>query len=62
MAGDVEVAVKRAAKIGDAWFASPMVSEENVGELNALFRETRAAAGLPPALEYPLIRECHSAR
>ena len=30
MAGDVEVAVKRAAKIGDAWMPSPMVSEESV--------------------------------
>ena len=29
------------------------------GKLNALFRETRAEAGLPAALEYPLIRECH---
>src|SRR6185369_12079899 len=34
MAGDVEVAVKRAAKLSDAWFPSPMVSEENVGKLN----------------------------
>src|SRR6478672_519226 len=51
MAGDVEVAVKRAARLSDAWFPSPMVSEENVGKLNALFRETRAAAGLAPAKE-----------
>src|SRR6476620_9625837 len=29
MAGDVDVAVKRAAKLSDAWFPSPMVSEEN---------------------------------
>lgn len=59
MAGDVEVAVKRAARLGDAWMPSPMVSEENVGKLNSLFRDTRAAAGLPPAKEYPIIRECH---
>lgn len=59
MAGDVEVAVKRAAKLGDAWMPSPMVSETSVGKLNALFRETRQAAGLPPAKEYPVIRECH---
>ena len=26
MAGDVEVAVKRAAKLGDAWFASPILA------------------------------------
>lgn len=59
MAGDVEVAVKRAAKLADAWMPSPMVTEEGVGKLGALFRETRAAAGLPPAAEFPVIRECH---
>ena len=59
MAGDSEAPVKRAAKLADAWFPSPMVSESGVGKLNALFRETRAAAGLPPAAEYPIIRECH---
>ena len=59
MAGDVEVAVKRAAKLADAWMPSPMVTEEGVGKLGALFRETRAAAGLPPAVEFPVIRECH---
>jgi alkanesulfonate monooxygenase SsuD/methylene tetrahydromethanopterin reductase-like flavin-dependent oxidoreductase (luciferase family) len=59
MAGDVEVAVKRAAKLADAWMPSPMVTEENVGKLGALFRETRAAAKLPPAGEFPIIRECH---
>jgi alkanesulfonate monooxygenase SsuD/methylene tetrahydromethanopterin reductase-like flavin-dependent oxidoreductase (luciferase family) len=59
MAGDVDVAVKRAARLGDAWMPSPMVSEESVTKLNALFRETRGAAGLPPATEYPIIRECH---
>lgn len=59
MAGDVEVAIKRAARLGDAWMPSPMVSETNVAKFNAIFRETRAAAGLPPAKEYPVIRECH---
>jgi alkanesulfonate monooxygenase SsuD/methylene tetrahydromethanopterin reductase-like flavin-dependent oxidoreductase (luciferase family) len=59
MAGDVEAAVKRAGKLADAWMPSPMVTEENVGRLGALFRETRAAAGLAPATEFPIIRECH---
>jgi alkanesulfonate monooxygenase SsuD/methylene tetrahydromethanopterin reductase-like flavin-dependent oxidoreductase (luciferase family) len=59
MAGDSEAPVKRAAKLADAWFPSPMVSEQGVAKLNALFRETRAAAGLPPAREHPIIRECH---
>lgn len=59
MAGDVEAAVKRAAKLADAWMPSPMVTEEDVARLGALFRETRAAAGLAPAAEFPVIRECH---
>jgi alkanesulfonate monooxygenase SsuD/methylene tetrahydromethanopterin reductase-like flavin-dependent oxidoreductase (luciferase family) len=59
LAGDVEVAVRRAARLGDAWMPSPLVSREAVGRLGALFRETRAAAGLPPAGEFPIIRECH---
>ena len=59
MAGDVEAAVRRAAKLADAWMPSPMVSEENVGRLGALFRDTRKAAGLAAATEFPIIRECH---
>jgi len=59
MAGDVEAAVRRAAKLGDAWMPSPMVSEDNVRKLGALFRDTRAALGLPAAKEFPIIRECH---
>jgi alkanesulfonate monooxygenase SsuD/methylene tetrahydromethanopterin reductase-like flavin-dependent oxidoreductase (luciferase family) len=59
MAGDVEAAVKRAAKLADAWMPSPMVTEDDVGRLGRLFRDTRAAAGLPAASEFPVIRECH---
>jgi alkanesulfonate monooxygenase SsuD/methylene tetrahydromethanopterin reductase-like flavin-dependent oxidoreductase (luciferase family) len=59
LAGDVEVAVRRAARLGDAWMPSPLVSEGAIGKLAALFRDTRKAAGLPPATEFPVIRECH---
>jgi alkanesulfonate monooxygenase SsuD/methylene tetrahydromethanopterin reductase-like flavin-dependent oxidoreductase (luciferase family) len=59
MAGDVEVPVKRAAKLADAWMPSPLVSQSAVCRLGGLFRETRAAEGLPPATEFPVIRECH---
>ena len=59
LAGDSKIPVKRAAKLADAWMPSPMVSEEGVKKLGALFRETRAAAGLPAATEFPIIRECH---
>ncbi|SJZ33830.1 Flavin-dependent oxidoreductase, luciferase family (includes alkanesulfonate monooxygenase SsuD and methylene tetrahydromethanopterin reductase) [Enhydrobacter aerosaccus] len=59
MAGDVEVAVKRAARLADAWMPSPMVTEEEVGRLGHLFRDRRAALDLPAATEFPVIRECH---
>src|SRR5437868_1035339 len=58
MAGDVEAAAKRAGKLADAWMPSPMVTVDNVAKLGGLFREARAAAGLPPATEFPVIREC----
>jgi len=59
MAGDVEVAVTRAAKLADAWMPSPMVTEANVKKLGDLFRSTRASLGLAAAKEFPIIRECH---
>jgi alkanesulfonate monooxygenase SsuD/methylene tetrahydromethanopterin reductase-like flavin-dependent oxidoreductase (luciferase family) len=59
MAGDVEAAVKRAAKLADAWMPSPMVTVDEVARLGTLFRQTRAAAGIAPATEFPVIRECH---
>jgi len=59
MAGDVEAAVKRAARLADAWMPSPMVTRDDVAKLGALFRETRAAAGIAPATTFPVIRECH---
>jgi alkanesulfonate monooxygenase SsuD/methylene tetrahydromethanopterin reductase-like flavin-dependent oxidoreductase (luciferase family) len=59
MAGDVEVAVRRAARLADAWFPSPMVSLNAAGRLVSQFKEARAAAGLPAASEFPAIREVH---
>ncbi|WP_422001641.1 LLM class flavin-dependent oxidoreductase [Reyranella sp.] len=59
MAGDSEIPVRRAARLADAWMPSPMVSEEGVRRLGEQFREERAAAGLPAAREFPIIRECH---
>ena len=59
MAGDVEVAVKRAGRLADAWFPSPMVSMKGCGRLVSVFRESRASAGLPAVSEFPAIREVH---
>ncbi len=57
--GDVEPAVKRAARLGDAWIISPMVPYADVRTHLATFRATRKEAGLPAATSYPMIRECH---
>jgi len=57
--GDVEGAVKRAARIGDAWIVSPMVPIDEVRRLVGVFRDTRQAANLPAATSFPIIRECH---
>jgi alkanesulfonate monooxygenase SsuD/methylene tetrahydromethanopterin reductase-like flavin-dependent oxidoreductase (luciferase family) len=61
LGGDVEAAVKRAARLGDAWIVSPMVPYEDARKHLAVFRATRQEAGLPAATSYPMIRECHVA-
>jgi len=57
--GDAEPAVKRAARLGDAWVVSPMMGYVEVRRLMGVFKATRQAAGLPPATIFPAIRECH---
>jgi len=57
--GDAEPAVKRAARLGDAWVVSPMMAHDEVRRLIGVFNETRKAAGLAPATTFPAIRECH---
>lgn len=55
--GDVEAAVRRAARIGDAWLAAPTMDIERLSTMLAVFAEERAAAELP-AVRCPIIREC----
>jgi len=57
--GDVEGAARRAARLGDAWVISPMLGFDEAKRLLGVFRDTRRAAGLPPAESNPIIRECH---
>jgi alkanesulfonate monooxygenase SsuD/methylene tetrahydromethanopterin reductase-like flavin-dependent oxidoreductase (luciferase family) len=57
--GDAEPAVKRAARLGDAWVVSPMMSYDEVKRLIGVFKATRQAAGLAPATTFPAIRECY---
>lgn len=55
---NLDPAVKRAARIGDAWLASFAHSWEALGGSFALYNAERDAAGLPPPVERPLCREC----
>ncbi len=59
VAAVVDKAIERAAVIGDAWLITfyPTV-RALTGQLDR-YRSARAAAGLPPALEHPICRECH---
>jgi alkanesulfonate monooxygenase SsuD/methylene tetrahydromethanopterin reductase-like flavin-dependent oxidoreductase (luciferase family) len=55
--GQAAGAVRRAARLGDAWYAPPFPDHGELARLRALFLRTRAAAGLPPAVEFPVRRE-----
>src|SRR5215468_3802513 len=58
LAANTDVGVRRAARLGDAWLMNPHTTLEALARQLELFRETRRAAGRPPAQETPLIKEC----
>lgn len=51
-------AIRRAARLGDAWLASPSADWAQLEANYAIYDRERDAAGLGPAPEKPLIREC----
>jgi alkanesulfonate monooxygenase SsuD/methylene tetrahydromethanopterin reductase-like flavin-dependent oxidoreductase (luciferase family) len=55
--GQAAGAVKRAARMGDAWYSPPFPTHDQLHEMTRLFTETRAEAGLAPATEFPVRRE-----
>lgn len=55
--GDADGAVRRAARLGDAWMVNPHTTLSTVTRQMALYRAARAEAGLPPPEELPVIRE-----
>jgi alkanesulfonate monooxygenase SsuD/methylene tetrahydromethanopterin reductase-like flavin-dependent oxidoreductase (luciferase family) len=61
LAGSAEAAVRRAAQLADAWLPSFGPSFNELRELNAVYADARAAAGLPPPSTRPLCREVHVA-
>ena len=57
IAANSDAAVRRAARLGDAWFINPHATLETVRRQLALYREARAEAGLDPASTLPALRE-----
>jgi alkanesulfonate monooxygenase SsuD/methylene tetrahydromethanopterin reductase-like flavin-dependent oxidoreductase (luciferase family) len=58
VAAQVDAAIKRAARIGDAWLIVNAIDLETVQKQMPLYREALAEAGRTP-LEYPIARECY---
>lgn len=55
--GQSTPAVKRAARLGDAWYAPPFPSHKELAELRAVYLAEREAHGLPTDGAFPLRRE-----
>jgi alkanesulfonate monooxygenase SsuD/methylene tetrahydromethanopterin reductase-like flavin-dependent oxidoreductase (luciferase family) len=57
IAGQAEPAVRRAARLGDAWYAPPFPTHDALRELREIFLEERERSGLPASVEFPVRRE-----
>jgi alkanesulfonate monooxygenase SsuD/methylene tetrahydromethanopterin reductase-like flavin-dependent oxidoreductase (luciferase family) len=62
LGGDVEPAVRRAARIADAWCIAPTLSIRSVLARLDIFRDERRQTGQPEDVSCPLIRECFVGR
>ena len=62
VAANSDAAVRRAARLGDAWFINPHATVETVSRQLSLYREERERAGLPPPATQPAMREVFCAR
>jgi alkanesulfonate monooxygenase SsuD/methylene tetrahydromethanopterin reductase-like flavin-dependent oxidoreductase (luciferase family) len=60
--GQSEAAVRRAARVGDAWYAPPFPSHDKLAALRQAFLEERAATGQPADGAFPVRRELLIAR
>lgn len=61
IAANSDSAVRRAARLGDAWFINPHATFETVRRQLTLYREARASAGLSQAQTLPAMREIYCA-
>ncbi len=56
--GKAPAAVRRAARLGDAWMAAPMETYSELVDCRAIYDAARADAGLPPPADKVVIRKC----
>jgi alkanesulfonate monooxygenase SsuD/methylene tetrahydromethanopterin reductase-like flavin-dependent oxidoreductase (luciferase family) len=61
LAANSDAGVRRAARLADAWLMNPHAALDTLTRQQALFRAARQEAGLPPAAEIPLVKECYVA-
>jgi alkanesulfonate monooxygenase SsuD/methylene tetrahydromethanopterin reductase-like flavin-dependent oxidoreductase (luciferase family) len=57
IAANSDRAVRRAARLGDAWFVNPHTRLEELERQMGLYRETRADCGLPAPAATPVLKE-----
>jgi len=62
IAGNNDPGVKRAARLGDAWFINPHASIDTIGRQMAIYRAELAAAGKPAPRELPIAKEVYCAK
>jgi alkanesulfonate monooxygenase SsuD/methylene tetrahydromethanopterin reductase-like flavin-dependent oxidoreductase (luciferase family) len=62
LGGDVEAAVRRAARLADAWLGSPTADMAQLRRLLAVFDDERATQGLSRNVASPIMRECFVGR
>lgn len=55
--GQGEKAIRRAARMADAWYAPPFPTHEGLARLREVFLEERASHGLPDSGGFPVRRE-----
>lgn len=62
LGGDVEPAVRRAARLADAWCVAPTLSQSSMLRYLEAFRDERRQHGLPEDVATPVVRECFVGR
>lgn len=58
IAGTVDAAVRRSARLGDAWMNLFTLTFDELAHQKEVFTDARNEAGLPMPDEWPLMREC----